>query len=177
MHCLSLQLLARRPQFPRTSAWSPRRGLLKLRLHPGVLRIEYGLDLGLLRVREIQQGGPGDRVGARRWAAAPADPGAPGASATPVTHNRTNAKNLAFIAAPLRCSLSSLRSGAASALHLSTTFQLTDTVVAEVQAGSNQSLEIVNRLRSTPAGGNDSGATRQDQQRFESAGRHISSHQ
>jgi hypothetical protein len=50
-----MQLLARGAHLFERGLGAGRLGRLQLRLHPGVLSIEYGLDLGLLRVRQIEQ--------------------------------------------------------------------------------------------------------------------------
>jgi hypothetical protein len=51
-----MQLLTRRSHRFERGLGAGRLGRLKLRLHLGVLCFEDGLDLGLLRVRQIEQG-------------------------------------------------------------------------------------------------------------------------
>jgi hypothetical protein len=141
-----MQLLARGPHlFERgLGAGRPRR--LKLRFHLGALRIEYGLDLGLLRVRQLEQGRqPIELVFRVRWAGRPIR-----RSLREGYAGRTKQDEREKSGFHVRLtSVFLIRCGRVQ--HVTYTFQrpfdLRDTVVAEVQSDGNQSLKTVKRLR------------------------------
>jgi hypothetical protein len=118
----------------------------ELRLHLRALRIEYGLDLGLLRVRQIEQGRqPLELVFRVGWAGRPIRRSLrKGYAGRTKQDERENSSFHVGLT-----SLFSIRCGRVQPLiyTFQRPFNLTDTVVAEVQAGGNQSLETVKRLR------------------------------
>jgi hypothetical protein len=141
-----MQLLAWCPHLFERGLGGGRARRLKLGLHFGSLCIEYGLDLGLLRVRQIEQGRqPIELVCRVGWAARPIRRRLRNGYAGRTKQDERKKPGF-HVGLP---SVFFMRCGRVQ--HVTYTFQrpfdLTDTVVAEVQSGGNQSLKTVKRLR------------------------------